>query len=190
MLSYISLEQHGTLWAQYQKSRQAVALPLKLAEGGQLYLTPGKHNTLQIDIVEKFGPRYARDAVVLYLGDAASKFVIYEQKRLEQLGVPITTHDKLPDVILYKEDKNWLYLIEAVTSHGPVSHKRKYELEKLLQNCTAKPIYVTAFPDTREFRRHSVEIAWETEVWIAEAPEHMIHYNGDRFEGPHEKTTD
>jgi adenine-specific DNA-methyltransferase len=181
------LAQHGTLWEQYQKSRQAVALPLKLAEGGQLYLTPGKHNALQIAIIEKFGPRYARDAVVLYLGDAASKFVIYEQKRLEQLGVPITTHDKLPDVILYQEDKNWLYLIEAVTSHGPVSHKRKYELEKLLQHCTAQPMYVTAFPDAREFRRHAAEVAWETEVWIAETPEHMIHYNGDKFAGPHEK---
>ena len=146
-----------------------------------------KHNALQIAIVEKFGPRYARDAVVLYLGDAASKFVIYEQKHLEQLGVPITTHDKLPDVILYQENKNWLYLIEAVTSHGPVSHKRKYELEKLLQRCTAQPIYVTAFPDAREFRRHAAEIAWETEVWIAETPEHMIHYNGDKFAGPHEK---
>ncbi len=181
------LEQYGTLWEQYQKSRQSVALPLKLVEGGQLYLTPGKHNALQIAIVEKFGPRYARDAVVLYLGDAASKFIIYEQKRLEQLGVPITTHDKLPDVILYQEDKNWLYLIEAVTSHGPVSHKRKYELEKLLQHCTAQPIYVTAFPDAREFRRHAAEVAWETEVWIAETPEHMIHYNGDKFAGPHEK---
>lgn len=158
-----------------------------MVEGGQLYLTPGKHNALQIAIVEKFGPRYARDAVVLYLGDAASKFIIYEQKRLEQLGVPITTHDKLPDVILYQEDKNWLYLIEAVTSHGPVSHKRKYELEKLLQHCTAQPIYVTAFPDAREFRRHAAEVAWETEVWIAETPEHMIHYNGDKFAGPHEK---
>jgi BsuBI/PstI restriction endonuclease domain len=90
-----------------------VALPLKLADGSQFYLTPGKHNELQIDIVEKFGPRYARNALVLYLGDAANKFVVYEKEELGQLGVPITNHDKLPDVILYREDKNWLYLIEA-----------------------------------------------------------------------------
>ncbi|MFS2517149.1 MULTISPECIES: BsuBI/PstI family type II restriction endonuclease [Parabacteroides] len=28
------------------------------------------------------------------------------------------------------------------------------------------------------------DIAWETEVWIAENPGHMIHFNGDRFIGP------
>ncbi len=163
-----------------------MALPLKLADGNQLYLTPGKHNELQIAIIEKFGPRYAKDAVVLYVGDAANKFVIYEQEELKQLGVPITTHDKLPDIILYHEEKNWLYLIEAVTSHGPVSHKRRYELEKLLKSSTAKPVYITAFVNFAAFRRHAPHIAWETEVWIAETPEHMIHYNGEKFLGPYE----
>ncbi len=100
------LEQHGALWEYYQRSRQTVALPLKLADGKQLYLTPGKHNELQIAIVEKFGPRYASDAIVLYLGDAANKFVIFERERLEQLDVPITMHDKLPDIILYHKEKN------------------------------------------------------------------------------------
>ncbi len=184
------IAQFGALVEQYQKSRQAVALPLKLAEGSQFYLTPGRHNELQIAIVEIFGPRYAPGSLVLYLDDAASKFVIYETARLEQLGVPITTHDKLPDVILYQAEKNWLYLVEAVTSHGPVSHKRKYELEKLLQNCTAEQIYVTAFLHSKEFGRHATKIAWETEVWIAETPEHMIHYNGDRFSGPYKRADD
>ena len=179
------LEKHGSLWEYYHRSRQAMALPLKLADGKQVYLTPGKHNALQIAIIEKFGPRFAADANVLYLGDAANKFVIYERERLEQLGVPITLHDKLPDIILFHETNNWLYLIEAVISHGPVSHKRKYELEKLLQNCTAKPVYISAFLDLASFRRHTLNIAWETEVWIEAMPEHMIHYNGEKFLGPH-----
>lgn len=139
------LERYGSLWEHYQRSRQAHVLPLKLADGKQLYLTPGKHNQLQIAVIEKFGPRYAPGATVLYLGDTANKFVIYEKERLEQLGVPMTTHDKLPDIILYDESKNWLYLIEAVTSHGPVSHKRHYELENLLANCSAERIYVSSF---------------------------------------------
>lgn len=160
---------------------------MKLADGNQLYLTPGKHNELQIAVIENFGLRYAADATVLYLGDAANKSVIYERERLEQLGVPITTHDKLPDIILYHKEKNWLYLIEAVTSHGPVSHKRRYELEKLLKQCTAQRVYVSAFLNFAEFRRHTPQIAWETDVWIAEIPEHMIHYNGERFLGPHEQ---
>ncbi len=178
------LEQHGALWEHYQRSRQALALPLKLADGRQLYLTPGKHNELQIAVIEKFGPRFAAGATILYLGDAANKFVIYERERLEQLGVPITVHDKLPDIILLHEARNWLYLIEAVTSHGPVSHKRKHELEELLKACTAKRVYLSAFLDFAGFRRHTPNIAWETEVWIAEMPEHMIHYNGEKFLGP------
>jgi len=186
------LEQHGALWEHYQRSRQAVALPLKLADGKQLYLTPGKHNVLQIAVVEKFGPRYAANATVLYLGDAANKFVVFEQERLRQLGVPINMHDKLPDIILYHEEKNWLYLIEAVTSHGPVSHKRRFELETLLKEygCTAKRTYISTFLDLAEFRRHISHIAWETEVWIAEIPEHMIHFNGERYLGPYEYSDD
>ncbi|MGH7484273.1 MAG: BsuBI/PstI family type II restriction endonuclease, partial [bacterium] len=95
-----------------------------------------------------------------------------------------TKHDKLPDVVLYDETRNWLFLIEAVTSHGPVSPKRKLEMERALKSCTAERIYVSAFPDFKEFRRHIDNIAWETEVWIAENPDHMIHFNGDKFLGP------
>jgi adenine-specific DNA-methyltransferase len=180
------LEQYGALWEQYQRSRQAMAPPLKLADGRQVYFTPGKHNELQIAIIEKFGPRFASNSTMLYVGDAANKFVIYEQERLAQLGVPITIHDKLPDIILYNGEKNWLYLIEAVTAHGPVSHKRKHELEKLLKNCNAKRVYISAFLHSAEFRRHEGNIAWETHVWIADRPEHMIHYNGDRLMEPYE----
>jgi type II restriction enzyme len=163
-----------------------LVLKQRLADGRQLYLTPGKHNELQIAVIEKFGPRFAAGATVLYLGDAANKSEIYERERLEQLGVPITVHDKLPDIILLHEARNWLYLIEAVASHGPVSHKRKHELEKLLKGCTTKQVSISAFLDFREFRRHTPNIAWETEVWIAEMPQHMIHYNGEKFLGPHE----
>jgi len=177
----IAIPRFTALWEQYQRSRQALALPLKLADGNQLYLTPGKHNALQVAIIEKFGPRYAAEATVLYLGDAANKFVIFEQVRLGQLGIPITTHDKLPDIILYDEKKNWLYLIEAVTSHGPVLHKRKDELEKLLKDCPARRIYITAFLNDTEFKRHFSHIAWETDIWIAEIPEHMVHLNGEKF---------
>jgi adenine-specific DNA-methyltransferase len=179
------LAQHGTLWEHYQRSRQAIALPLKLADGSQVYLTPGKHNELQIAVIDSFGPRFTPNSAVLYLGDAANKFVIYEKERLEELGVPITMHDKLPDIILYDKTKNLLYLIEAVTSHGPVSHKRLFELEKLLKNCIPKRIYISAFLDFAEYGRHKSKIAWETEVWIAEIPEHMIHYNGDKYMGQH-----
>jgi len=164
-------------------SMDDITRSLKLADGKQLYLTPGKHNELQIAIIEKFGPRYAANATVLYLGDAAKQFVIYEREKLAQLGVPMTTHDKLPDIILYDDAKNWVYLIESVTSQGPVSHKRRYELEKLLKDCPAQRIYISSFHNFKEFGRHIPHIAWKTNVWIAEMPEHMIHYNGEKFLG-------
>jgi type II restriction enzyme len=153
-----------------------------LQKGG---LQPGKHHKLQIAIVELFGPHFAPDSTVLYAGDVGDKPIIYEKETLQELGVPVTTHSKLPDIILYDKPKNLLYLIEAVTSHGPVSHKRLSELEKLLKNCIPKRIYISAFLDFAEYGRHKSKIAWETEVWIAEIPEHMIHYNGDRYMGQH-----
>ena len=135
-----------------------------------------------------------KSGLVLYIGDTASsrneggKLLVLEVTQLEALGVPPMSHDKLPDVVVYDEKREWLFLIEAVTSHGPVSPKRWIELEKALETCKVGRVYVSAFPDTTEFRRHAADIAWETEVWIAENPDHMIHFNGDRFLGPHSST--
>jgi type II restriction enzyme len=100
------------------------------------------------------------------------------------LGLSASDHDNLPDVVLFDEARNWLFLIEAVTSHGPMSPKRVFEIEARLKGGKAGPVFVSAFPDMAEFRKHMKDIAWETEVWIAEIPDHMIHFNGDRFLGP------
>lgn len=100
---------------------------------------------------------------------------------LKRLGIPMTRHDKLPDVVLYDKGNNHLLLVEAVTSHGPISPKRQIELETVLKSCKAKKIYISAFPDFKEFKRHTDNIAWETEVWIATNPDHMIHFNGPKF---------
>ena len=90
----------------------------------------------------------------------------------------------MPDVVLYCEDKKWLYFIEAVTSVGPMDDKRILEINKLTQGVSCGKIYVTAFLDFKTFKRISESLAWDTEVWIADMPEHMIHLNGDRFLGP------
>ena len=95
------------------------------------------------------------------------------------------THGKLPDVVIYMRDKNWLLLIESVTSHGPVESKRQIELARLFKGCKAGLVYVSAFPDRKTFLRYLDVIAWESEVWIADAATHMIHFNGSRFLGPY-----
>lgn len=178
------LDQQGRLLDLYQKSREQNKIPLQVADGTTYKLSPGKHNELQSVIVSEFGPRFAPGAKLLYLGDTAKKILVVEKDLLAKLRVPASKHGKFTDIILYDEKKNWLFLIEAVTAHGPVSPKRHVEMEKLLRQCTAYRIYVTAFLDFSTFKKFSNEIAWETEVWIAEMPSHMIHFNGDKFLGP------
>jgi hypothetical protein len=177
-------ESHGSLLAVYTASKRMHLVPVKLADGREFTLSPGKHNQVQAAVVRDFAARFAPGSTILYLGDTAKKTLILEEEVLRKLCVPITKHDKLPDVVLYDEKRQWLFLIEAVTSHGPVSPKRKLEMERAFKSCTAERIYVSAFPDFKEFRRHIGNIAWETEVWIAENPDHMIHFNGDKFLGP------
>ena len=90
----------------------------------------------------------------------------------------------MPDVILYRADKNWIYFIESVTSVGPISPKRIIEISEMTKKVTAGKIFVTAFPDFATYKRFSESLAWDTEAWIADRPEHMIHMNGDKFMGP------
>ncbi len=174
----------GELKLKYSKERNMLRVPIKLANGNILLLSPGKHNEVQAAIVDEFASRFAQGSALLYLGDTENKDLHIDKEKLQSIGIPITEHSKLPDVVIYDESKNWLFLIEAVTSHGPMSPKRIVELEEFLKDCKAGKIYVSAFPNFSEFKRHTNEIAWDTEVWIVDFPEHMIHFNGDRFLGP------
>lgn len=174
----------GTLSEVYLKERELIQIPVTLQNGETIKLSAGKHNELQVAIVEQFAPRFANGGTLLYLGDTAKKDLFVAEKELEDLGIPIDKHSKLPDVVIYDSKRKWLFLIEAVTSHGPISPKRLLELEELLKDCNLGKVYVTAFPDMAEFKKHSTNIAWETEVWLMELPDHMIHFNGDRFLGP------
>lgn len=177
------LDAQESLVEMYERKRQRELIPL-LYQGKEYHLSPGKHNELQVAIVEEFGPRFAPGAKLLYLGDTANKLLLLDEDALSGLNIPFSKHDKLPDVILFDQKRKWLYLIEAVTSHGPVTPKRRVELDDMLKDCPAGLIYVSAFPDFVTFKNFLSEIAWETEVWLSEMPDHMIHYNGDRFMGP------
>jgi len=176
--------QHGKLVERYRKQRVKNLVPVVLSDGKKLELSPGQHNEVQAAVVHEFAPSFAPGSKVLYLGDTAKKNLYIDEKALADLGIPITEHDKLPDIVLFDSKKKWLFLIEVVTSHGPMSPKRVVELEVMLKNCKVGKVFVTAFPDFAEFKKHTPEIAWETEVWLADIPDHMIHYNGDKFFGP------
>ena len=178
------LSQQGSLLTLYQRKRTAHLVPIQFPDGTRSELSPGKHNELQAAIIEQFAPRFASGGHLLYLGDSTNKNLHVDTLRFAALGVSITEHDKLPDVILHDEERNWLFLVEAVTSHGPMTSKRVIELETMFAGCATGLVFISAFPSMAEFRKHISEVAWDTEIWLADTPDHLIHFNGDRFLGP------
>jgi len=179
------MENISTLIEQYAMARKMEMIPLKLNDGTDLILSPGAHSQLIKDIIVEFGPRFAPEAEVIYIGDTGAKEDYFRKDRLADLGVIVDRKGKLPDVVLYWEERNWLLLIESVTSHGPVDGKRHGELAKLFASAKPGLVYVTAFPDRKMMAKYLMDLSWETEVWVSDAPTHMIHLNGDRFLGPH-----
>ncbi len=176
-------ERHTSLTELYASKKQMQKMPVNI-NGIPFSLSAGKHNQLQKAIIEEFAPRFAPHSQCLYLGDTTEKDLVKNTDLLNKLGFTITLHDKMPDVVLYREDNNWLYFIEAVTSVGPMSPARIKEIQELTKDVVAGKIFVTAFLDFDTYKRFSKSLAWETEVWIADLPDHMIHLNGDKFLGP------
>lgn len=177
--------QRQGLRQRYAMQRDMQMIPVMVSEGMEITLTPGKHSELIKAIIEEFGPRYVPGGKVIYIGDTGDKWGYFDTAALEELGVAVDTHGKMPDVVIYYPAKGWLLLIESVTSHGPVDGKRHGELSQLFSHSSAGLIYVTAFPSRQEMARYLREISWETEVWVAEAPDHLIHFDGTRFLGPY-----
>jgi adenine-specific DNA-methyltransferase len=175
---------NSTLVEKYARKRDVHKVPVRINKENFLMLSPGEHNVLQKAIIEEFGPIFAPGSQLLYLGDTEHKTLFIESELLEDLNIPVTQHDKLPDVVLFDTERIWLFLIEAVTSHRPMSPKRVHELEEMLQQCEVGVIFVSAFSSANDFKKYVTDIAWETEVWFADTPEHILHFNGDRFMGP------
>lgn len=174
---------HERLVDMYASKKKMTMMPVKI-NGSDFNFSAGKHNELQKAIIEEFAPRFAPGSECLYVGDTIEKDLVKNVDKLTELGFEITLHDKMPDVVLYREDKNWIYFVESVTSVGPMDPKRIIEITEMTKGVTAGKIFVTAFLDFKTYKKFSEQLAWETEVWIADMPEHMIHLNGDKFMGP------
>ncbi|MDR2173415.1 MAG: hypothetical protein LBE32_04335 [Burkholderiales bacterium] len=179
------LAQRETLVARYAKEREQSRIPVEIALSQHITLSPGEHSELIRAIIEDFAPRFAPGSVLVYAGDTGDKWGCFDTALLAELGVSVDSHGKMPDVVLHYTARNWLLLVESVTSHGPVDGKRHAELAKLFADSTAGLVYVTAFPNRTIMSRYLGKIAWETEVWVADAPSHLIHFNGSRFLGPY-----
>lgn len=174
---------HETLIDIYSSKKRMRKMPVKI-NGQDLTFSPGAHNLLQKLIIEEFAPRFAPHSECLYVGDTTKKDLIKNTEKLQELGFEISLHDKMPDVVLYSEENDWIYFVEAVTSVGPMNQKRVNEINNMTEEVDSGKIFVTAFLDMKDFKKFSEEIAWETEIWVASFPDHMIHMNGDKFLGP------
>lgn len=174
-----------TLKARNAKARALQLVPLRTV-GLRLKLSAGAHSLLIRQIIEEFAPRFVPGGELVYVGDTRTKWGYFNEKLLAEVGVSLPQHGKMPDVILYFREKNWLVLIEAVASSGPVDGRRHRELSTLFRESKAGLVFVTAFPDRGEIMRKFLSVvAWETEVWCASDPTHLIHFNGVRFLGPY-----
>ena len=183
MMDEIEMYQAEIRRADRKSKKKMQKLPVRI-NNQDFTFSPGKHNQLQKAIIEEFAPRFAPNSECLYVGDTTQKDLVKDVDKLSSIGFEITLHNKMPDVVLYREDKNWVYFVEAVTSVGPMNPKRVSEIAAMTENVSSGKIFVTAFLDFATFKKFSEQLAWETEVWIADMPEHMIHLNGDKFLGP------
>jgi len=175
-----------TLKQRYARARELKMVPVTLAEGQEVYLTPGAHSRLVKAIVDEFAARFVPGGYVIYVGDTGDKWRYFDEEALRALSVTVDVHGKMPDVVIHHVEKDWLVLIEAVTSHGPVNAKRREELAALFQGARPGLVYVTAFLTRSDMARYIGDISWETEVWVKEAGTHLIHFDGKRFLGPYD----
>jgi hypothetical protein len=168
------------------RERKIHRIPVSLPSGDKISLSPGGQNPLIKLIIDEFCPRFTPDGRVLYIGDTESKFQHYETSHLSKLGITLSNSDKMPDVIIHLPKRKWLVLIEAVTTAGPIDGKRRMELKKMFNSAKAGLVFVSAFVNRTAMRSFLSQISWETEVWTADSPDHLIHFNGERFLGPYD----
>ena len=176
-----------TLRERYAQERLMSRIPVTVADGQAVTLSSGGQNILIEQLIHEFAPRFTPDGQILYIGDTAEKFAFFDAAALNTLGVITEAHGKMPDLIIHFREKDWLVLIEAVTSHGPIDAKRRAELQALFEGSSAGLVFITAFLTRKAMNAYLSRLAWETDVWVAEAPSHLIHFNGDKFLGPYSR---
>lgn len=178
------LKRMGSLEDRMERRRPA-KVGARLPDGKLIELTKGEHNALQKAVLELFIPRFAPVSTVLYIGDASNKYLHVDAPELEKLGLNPMAHDMLPDIVVLDQKNNWLLLIEAVHSSNPISKLRHLALEEFTSGCPLPKVFVSVFASRKAYRRWVLDISWETEVWLVDSPDHLIHFNGDRYLGPH-----
>lgn len=182
------LSNKPTLIERYARIRTSSHISLLVDTDSEILLSAGIHSELIKSIIEDFKPRFAPDSQILYIGETGSKWEHFNPEPFNEMGIALTSDSQMPDVILLDTTRKWLLLIESVTSNGPIDGRRYDELISIFRTDDAFLIFVTAFLDRAVMRKFLSDLAWETEVWIADSPDHLIHFNGNKFLGPYESS--
>lgn len=173
-------------WVEQQAEvRDMARIPIHMPEGFEVHLSAGGQNVLIKQMVEEFCPRFVPGGTVLFIDDTDKALGDVVANMMRRLNITIPKHGKAPDLIVWDEPRGWLFLMEACSTHGPIDVVRKRELLRLFSGAAAPVVYVSCFPSRTVMRQYLADLAWETEAWCADAPDHMVHMDGERFLGPY-----
>lgn len=179
--------EHVELWRDQQhEARGMNKVPVHMPDGSIANLSAGGQNILIKAMVEELCARYAPGGEVVYIDDTDKQQDRSNHPVLERFGITIPEHGKAPDLIVWLPSKEWLFLMEACSTHGPIDVIRKRDLGELFAGATGHIVFVSCFPDRAVMRKYLAELAWETEAWCADDPDHMIHLDGEKFLGPYD----
>lgn len=179
------LAQHTSYASLAEERRNMPKTPVLLPSGASLELSPSGQSVLIKAMVEEMLPRFAPGCRVAYIDDTDHKHGVVDAQLMNDLGISLKAREKAPDVIAWDPDREWLFLMEAASTHGPVDVTRKSELRELFADQWDKVVLVSCFPDRKTMQKYLALLAWETEAWCADTPDHMMHFNGSRFMGPY-----
>lgn len=179
------LSEHESYRSLAEERRNMPKTPVTLPSGVDIRLSPKGQSLLIKAIVEEMLPRFAPGSQVLYIDDTDHQHGVVDTAMMDELGISLPARGKAPDVIVWDADCEWLFLMEAASTHGPVDVTRKVELHELFADQWDKVVLVSCFPKRKVMQRYLAQLAWETEAWCADTPDHMIHLNGSRFMGPY-----
>ena len=180
------LSEHESFLSLAQERKNMPTTPVVLPSGVTLGLSPSGQSELIKSVVEEMLPRFAPGCEIAFIDDTNHQLGVINQGILDQLGISVRAREKAPDIIAWDPKRGWLFLIEAASTHGPIDVTRKTELRKLFAMQWEKVVLVSTFPNRKIMQKYLSEIAWETEAWCADTPDHMMHFNGSRFMGPYQ----
>ncbi|MFC2496456.1 MAG: BsuBI/PstI family type II restriction endonuclease [Scardovia wiggsiae] len=181
------LDKHPSFQSLTEERQNMPKTPVIMPSGSSIELSPSGQSVLIKSIVEEMLPRFAPSCNVIFIDDTDHKHGIVDTMLADKLNITLQAREKAPDVIAWDSKRDWLFLVEAASTHGPIDITRKIELHHLFANQWDKVVLISCFPNRRIMQKYLSLLAWETEAWCSDSPDHMVHLNGSRFMGPYGK---